>query len=150
MKNRVWNSYLCNWKTGPKKVFRMTRAKMRAFDGDFYFTPRLARDIYNMVPGRYGRGRGSGSRGGHSMSYNDTPSNDSFVGRGRGSIGRGRGFYSTASSSSDMPDFSNSRAGRGLRRVMERWGIDGGRGRPMRTTWSSSESRGNWAGSSGA
>ena len=21
MKNRVWNSYLCNWKTGPKKVF---------------------------------------------------------------------------------------------------------------------------------
>ena len=25
MKNRVWNSYLCNWKTGPKKrFFRMT------------------------------------------------------------------------------------------------------------------------------
>ena len=21
MKNRVWNRYLCNWKTGPKKVF---------------------------------------------------------------------------------------------------------------------------------
>ena len=21
MKNRVWNSYICNWKTGPKKVF---------------------------------------------------------------------------------------------------------------------------------
>ena len=21
MKNRVWNSYLCKWKTGPKKVF---------------------------------------------------------------------------------------------------------------------------------
>ena len=20
MKNRIWNSYLCNWKTGPKKV----------------------------------------------------------------------------------------------------------------------------------
>ena len=110
------------------------------------------RNIYDRDLARYGRGRGYWPRSIDLSSNNETPSNESFVGRGRGVIGRGRGFYDTTTSSfSGSTEYTDSRAGRGLRRGLDLLRF-GGRGVVSRRTWSSSmeSNNGCWAGISGA
>ena len=106
------------------------------------------RNIYDRDLANYGRGRGYLSRSTEFTSNNDTPSNDSFVGRGRGVLGRGRGFYDTNTSSfGSSTEYTDSRAGRGVRRGLDAMRFGGG----TRRTWSSgAEPNGCWAGISGA
>ena len=145
-------SNMSNDISNPIENFRVQAREEFPFVGDF--RPRLAftdtgRNIYDNDLEFVGRGRGRGLMTNDSMSvtYNDTPSSGSFIGRGRGVVGRGRGVFTLSSSECDDSEYFDPRAGRGARRGIERWGIGGrggGRGRGTNRRSSGSSSAGKW------